>query len=212
VILGIDWTPWLALAGLGAFHGLNPAMGWLFAVALGLHRGTRGVVVESLFPIVLGHAAAVAVVLAAALAFGAILDEVVIARSAGLVLVAWALWHVAYGHQRRVRVGMQAGLAALAVWSFLMATAHGAGLMLLPVLIPLCLTSGPAAELTASGSMLTALAALGIHTAAMLAVIAAVSLAVYHYVGLAFLRRGWINLDLVWSGALTASGAVLLAQ
>jgi len=93
-----------------------------------------------------------------------------------------------------------------------MATAHGAGLMLLPVVIPLCLTSGPAGELTASGSMLTGLVALGVHTAAMLAAIATVSLLVYHYVGLAFLRRGWINLDLVWSAALTASGAVLLAQ
>ena len=207
-----DWTPWLVLAGLGAFHGVNPAMGWLFAVGLGLHRGTSGVVVASLLPIVLGHAAAVAVVLLVALVFGAVIDETAVARSAGIVLVAWALWHIAYGHRRRVRIGMQAGLAALGLWSFLIATAHGAGLMLLPVVIPLCLTSGPAGELTASGSMLTGLVALGVHTAAMLAAIATVSLLVYHYVGLAFLRRGWINLDLVWSAALTASGAVLLAQ
>jgi hypothetical protein len=187
-------------------------MGWLFAVALGLHRGTPGAVVASLLPIVVGHAAAVAVVLVAALVFGSVTDEAFIARSAGIVLVAWALWHVAYGHRRRVRIGMQAGLAALAVWSFLMATAHGAGLMLLPVVLPLCLSRGPAVELTASGSMMTGLAALGVHTAAMLAVIAAVSLLVYRFVGLAFLRRGWINLDLVWSAALTASGAVLLAH
>ena len=187
-------------------------MGWLFAVALGLHRGTRRAVVASLLPIVLGHAAAVAIVLLAALAFGAVIDAAVVARSAGIVLVAWALWHVAYGHRRRVRIGMQAGLAALGLWSFLMATAHGAGLMLLPVVIPLCLTGGPASELTASGSMVTGLVALAVHTAAMLAVIASVSLLVYHYVGLAFLRRGWVNLDLVWSAALTASGAVLLAH
>jgi hypothetical protein len=200
------------LAGLGAFHGLNPAMGWLFAVALGLHRGTRRVVVESLLPIVLGHAAAVAAVLLAALLFGAFVDHALLARTAGIVLVGWALWHVLYGHRRRVRVGMQAGLVALGLWSFLMATAHGAGLMLLPVVMPLCLSGGPAGALTASGSAMTALAALGVHTAAMLAVIALVSLLVYQCVGLAFLRRGWINLDLVWSAALTASGAVLLAQ
>ena len=210
--MGSDWTAWLVLAGLGAFHGVNPAMGWLFAVGLGLHRGTRVVVVASLLPIVVGHAAAVAVVLLAALAFGAVIDEAVVARSAGMVLVAWALWHVAYGHRRRVRIGMQAGLVALGLWSFLMATAHGAGLMLLPVVIPLCLTGGPAGELTASGSMTTGLVALGVHTLAMLAVIATVSLLVYHYVGLAFLRRGWVNLDLVWSAALTASGAVLLTH
>ncbi len=210
--MAADWSPWLALAGLGAFHGLNPAMGWLFAVALALHRGGRTVIIGALLPIVLGHAAAVGAALAAALIFGAFIDHALVARAAGAVLIGWALWHFLYGHRRRVRVGMQAGLAALALWSFLMAAAHGAGLMLLPIVLPLCLAGAPAAELTASGSAAIGLAALGVHTAAMLAVTAAIALTVYEWVGLAFLRRGWINLDLIWSGALTASGAVLLAQ
>src|SRR6266702_1087010 len=104
--MSAELWPWLALAGLGFFHGINPAMGWLFAVALGLHRRSGAVVLLSLLPIALGHAI--------------------------------------YGHRHRLRVGMQTGLAGLALWSFLMASAHGAGLMLIPVLIPLCLSGAPA--------------------------------------------------------------------
>ncbi|WP_343232353.1 hypothetical protein [Microvirga terricola] len=203
--------PWLTLAGLGAFHGLNPAMGWLFAVALGLHRQSRGVVFLALAPIALGHAAAVAVVLMAVVVFGAVLDMTLLARASGIVLVIWALAHALFGHRGRVRVGMQAGLVGLALWSFMMAGAHGAGLMLVPPLLTLCASSGPAAEVGANTSLPIALAALGVHTAAMLATIGVVSLIVYDR-GLAFLRRSWINLDALWSGALAAGGLVLLAQ
>jgi hypothetical protein len=205
-------APWLAVAGLGAFHGLNPAMGWLFAVALGLHRKSRAAVLVSLVPIVLGHALAVGAVVIPVVAFGTVIDHSVLGKVAGAVLIGWALWHLLYGHKRRVRIGMQAGLVGLGLWSLLMASAHGAGLMLLPVVMPLCLTGTPGAELTAGGSVEIALAALAVHTAAMLAVIAAVSLAVYEWVGLAFLRQAWINLDLIWSAALTAAGAALLAS
>jgi hypothetical protein len=206
------WTPWLALAGLGAFHGLNPAMGWLFAVALGLHRGSGKTVLVSLVPIAVGHALSVGAVIAAVLAIGLVVEPQPVSRAAGLVLIAWAVWHVLYGHRRRVRIGMQTGLLGLGLWSFLMASAHGAGLMLVPVVIPLCLTPGPLNELAGAGSALIALAALAVHTAAMLAVIAAVAFVVYRCTGVAFLRRGWLNLDLVWSAALVVTGAVLLAD
>jgi len=205
-------APWLAVAGLGAFHGLNPAMGWLFAVGLGLHRRSRGAVWAALAPIVLGHALAVAVVVIPVVAFGRFLDHTSLARGAGIVLVLWAVWHVLYGHRRRVRVGMEAGLAGLGLWSVLMASAHGAGLMLLPVVLPLCLTGTPGAELTSGASLTTAVAALGVHTAAMLAVIGAIAVAVYEWIGVAFLRRAWINLDFLWGGALMGSGALLLAS
>jgi hypothetical protein len=207
----IDWTPWLAVAGLGAFHGLNPAMGWLFAVALGLHRDSERAVMASLAPIAVGHAVSVALVLALVLAAGMILDPRLFSRLSGLVLIGWALWHLRYGHRRRVRIGMQTGLIGLGIWSFLMATAHGAGFMLVPVVLPLCLAPGPMGNLTASGSAGVALAVLGLHTAAMLAVIGAVALLVYRYTGLAFLRRGWVNLDLVWSAALLLTGVILVA-
>jgi hypothetical protein len=202
---------WLTVAALGFFHGVNPAMGWLFAVALGLHRRSERVVWLSLAPIVLGHAVAVALVVLAALTVGLIIDPGPLQRIAGLILLAWAAWHAVYGRRHKVRIGMRTGYVGLGVWSFLMANAHGAGLMLIPAVIPLCIAAAPAHQLTARGSAPIALAALGLHTAAMLAAIATISIAVYKWVGLAFLRRGWINLDWLWTVALIACGIILLA-
>ena len=200
--------PWLALAGLGFFHGINPAMGWLFAVALGLHRRSGAVVLLALLPLAIGHAVAIALVVFAVLVLGLVVDPATLSPVAGAILIAWAAWHAIYGHRQRLRVGMQTGLAGLAVWSFLMASAHGAGLMLIPVLIPLCLSGVPGGMTLASGWV--ALAAVALHTGVMLATIALVSLVVYEWAGLAFLRAAWINLDLVWILALGLCGALLL--
>lgn len=202
---------WLAVAGLGLFHGINPAMGWLFAAGLGLNRNSERVVWLSLVPIALGHALAVGLVLVAVLALGFVVEPVPLQRIAAVVLIAWGAWHAFYGRRHTVRVGMQTGLAGLFVWSFLMANAHGAGLMLIPAVVPLCLAATQAHELTASGSVPVALLALGLHTGAMLAAIGAISIAVYKWIGVAFLRRGWINLDLVWAIALMVCGGILLA-
>jgi hypothetical protein len=202
--------PWLALAGLGAFHGLNPAMGWLFSVALGLQRGSRKVLWLSLIPIALGHALSVIVVVLAVVALGLVVDQRPLEVFSGLLLIGWAVYHAVYGHKHRVRVGMRTGMAGLGLWSFLMATSHGAGLMLVPVIIPLCLTAMPGGELTAAGSLPVALAAVGVHTAAMLAVIAVIAGVVYEWFGLAFLRKGWLNIDLLWIAALVVTGLVLV--
>jgi hypothetical protein len=204
--------PWLALAGLGAFHGINPAMGWLFAVALGLHRKSRAVVLEALIPIALGHALSVALVALAVVVLGVVVDARAIRVLAGGLLIAWALYHWLYGSRHRVRIGMQTGMAGLAAWSFLMAGAHGAGLMLIPVLLPL----GAANRLHAHhGSMAmdplpVMLAAVGVHTLAMLATTGMIAVLVYEWLGLAFLRRGWINFDLLWIAALVATGLLLI--
>ena len=203
-----EWWPWLIIAGLGLYHGINPAMGWLFAVALGLHRKSRGIVLLSLVPIALGHAASVAAVLIVLLTLGLVVDRSLFTWIAAGVLVAWAAWHALYGHRGRMLVGMQTGLAGILGWSFVTASAHGAGLMLVPAVMPLC---GGEMRFAADTAMLPALAALGVHTAAMLATIAAVSIVVYHLVGVDFLRRGWINLDLVWIVALLGSGIALVA-
>jgi hypothetical protein len=183
-------------------------MGWLFAVALGLHRGSQRIVLLSLLPIAVGHAAAVAAVLLAVLALGLVIDHTMLIRLAAIVLIAWAAWHALYGHRRRVRVGMQTGLMGLVLWSFLMASAHGAGLMLIPALAPICASAASAPQATAGAPL--ALAALGVHSGAMLATIAAVSLIVYHWTGVDFLRRGWVNLDLIWVAVLATCGVVLL--
>jgi len=202
--------PWLALAGLGAFHGLNPAMGWLFSVALGLQRGSRKVLWLSLIPIALGHALSIVVVVLGVVALGMVVDQRKLEVGAGLLLIGWAAYHGAYGHRHRVRIGMRTGMAGLGLWSFLMAAGHGAGLMLVPVIIPLCLTEMPGQELTAAGSLPVALAAIGVHTAAMLAVIAVIAAIVYEWLGLAFLRKGWINVDMLWIAALALTGLVLV--
>jgi hypothetical protein len=199
---------WLALVGLGAFHGLNPAMGWLFAVALGLHQQDRRVVWLSVVPIALGHALSVVVLAAAFFWAGLIIDARIVRIGAGLVLIGWALYHWRYGHRHRVRFGMQTGLLGLGVWSFLMATAHGAGLMLWPVLMPLCIAA--ASEPDGAGPLATAIIGIGVHTLAMLVTTTVVAVAVYEWVGLEILRRAWINVDLVWTFALVAAGAWLL--
>jgi hypothetical protein len=200
--------PWVTLAGLGAFHGLNPAMGWLFAVALGLHRQEPRIVWLALLPIAAGHALSIAIVAALFVGAGIMVEGRVVRIAAGLVLVGWALWHLRYGSRHRVRVGMQTGMAGLVLWSFLMATAHGAGLMLWPVLMPLCFPAGVPAG--TADPVVPALLGVGLHTLAMLLVTAAVATVVYQWVGLAVLRRAWINVDLVWTVGLFAAGAWLL--
>lgn len=199
---------WLALVGLGAFHGLNPAMGWLFAVALGLHQHDRRVVWLSVIPIALGHALSVVLLAAAFFWAGLIIDARIVRIGSGLVLIGWALYHWRYGHRHRVRFGMQTGLLGLGVWSFLMATAHGAGLMLWPVLMPLCIAA--ASEPDGAGPLVTAIIGIGVHTLAMLVTTTVVAVAVYEWVGLEILRRAWINVDLVWTFALVAAGVWLL--
>jgi hypothetical protein len=201
--------PWLVLVGLGAFHGLNPAMGWLFAVALGLHRHSRAVVLGALAPIAFGHMLSIVAVVAAVLLLGLVIDQTLLRRAAGVLLIGWAAYHALYGARHRVRFGMTVGFAGLAAWSFLMASAHGAGLMLIPVVLPMCVAASPSGELTA-GALPIALAAVGVHSMAMLAVTGAIALAVYQWVGVGFLRRGWLNLDLLWSFALVATGLLLL--
>lgn len=207
--MGEAW-PWLVLAGLGAFHGLNPAMGWLFAVALGMHRGGRAQVLWALPPIAVGHALSIGIVAGVFVTAGRLVDANAIRIGAGLLLIVWALYHYLYGHRHRVRVGMQAGHAGLMFWSFLMATAHGAGLMVLPALMPLCLSASPMREVTAGGTATMALAAVAVHTASMLAVTGLIAVVIYEWVGLAILRRGWVNIDLIWTAALAATGVLLI--
>jgi hypothetical protein len=202
--------PWLMLAGLGAFHGLNPAMGWLFAVALGLHRNSRATVFWALPPIALGHALSIAIVAGAVVVAGVMVSQRLVLAGAGLLLIGWAIYHHIYGHRHRVRVGMRTGQIGLVLWSFLMATAHGAGLMLLPALFQLCLAPSPAQGIAASGSLAMTLAAVSVHTAAMLAVTGAIAIVVYEWVGVAILRTAWLNLDLIWTAALATTGVFLL--
>jgi hypothetical protein len=207
--------PWLALVGLGLFHGVNPAMGWLFAVALGLQRGSAAAVAQALPPIALGHAAAIALAVALVALARPVIDATWLRLAAALALIGFGAWHLARGYRHQLRFGMNVGFADLALWSFLMATAHGAGLMLVPFLLPMASTGSAAAHHAGhhagGGSLLLSLIAIGTHTLAMLVVTGVIAVLVYDWVGVAFLRRGWINLDPLWTVALIAAGLLLLA-
>ena len=158
--------PWLAVAGTGALHGLNPATGWAFVAAWQLRAGERTGAWRALLPIAAGHAASVALVALLA-TLGLVAQRGLLPWLAGGGAVFAAAVHVS-GHLPR-RVHHAAGHAGLALWSLAMGTAQGAGMMLVPTLIPLCVAGSPAREITASGSVSLAFAAVALHLAAMLA-------------------------------------------
>jgi hypothetical protein len=213
--LSESW-PWLALALLGAYHGLNPAMGWLFAVALGLQERRRGAVLQALPPIALGHALSI---LLAVLSVGVaqlVIPLDVLRYVCASVLILFGLYKLVRRKHPRW-VGMRVGFRDLTVWSFLMSSAHGAGLMLVPVLLGLSeATQVPpdqadhAAHTGMSGStvVLADLAAVGLHTLAMFAVMGAIAVVVYEKLGVMILKRTWFNLDLLWAGALVGAGVI----
>ncbi|MEU4426937.1 hypothetical protein AB0F81_40470 [Actinoplanes sp. NPDC024001] len=208
----MTWTHYGALLALGAFHGLNPAMGWLFAVARGMQERSRTVFVRSLPPIAAGHLASVAIVAAVVSATRSVVAANVVGIVGGLVLVGFGLWRLL--SERHFRwAGMRLNAAQLTGWSFLMSSAHGAGLMLLPVLATTALPGGHAGHAMPSGAgtALEGLAAAAIHTVGMFAVMAACGWAVYQFVGLSILRRAWFNVDRLWAGVMVGAGALTIA-
>jgi len=199
---------------LGAYHGLNPGMGWLFAVALGMQEQKGSAVARSLVPIALGHALAIGGVVLVAAFLGMTLPLVVIRYSVAAILVSLGIYClVQHHHPRWVR--MQVGFRDLTVWSFLMASAHGAGLMVVPVLLGSSMVEarGSMADhnhLASSVTPLAGILATGVHTFAYLAVSGLVAWLVYRKFGLALLRKTWFNFDLLWAVALVATGLVAL--
>ena len=202
-----SWWPWAALALLGAYHGLNPGMGWLFAVARGLQDRKREAVLKSLLPIALGHEASIVIVVIVVSLTEQLVPPYLVRLLAALVLVAFGLYKLAKPLSHPKGFGMRVGFWGLAGWSFLMSSAHGAGLMLAPVLLGMPVASAyhSLGEIT-----LQAFFAASVHVTAMLLVMGAVAIVVYEKVGLRILRRGWLNMDLAWSLVLIASGAITL--
>ncbi|SDY94884.1 hypothetical protein SAMN05444365_104273 [Micromonospora pattaloongensis] len=209
----MTWPQLAALAALGAFHGINPAMGWLFAVARGMQEGGRAALLRSLPPIAAGHAASVALVASLVTATRSAGAGTAVAVGGGVLLVGFGLWRLL--SERHFRwVGMRLTLPQLAGWSFLMSSAHGAGLMLLPLLAaapPPGHHAGHAGHLAAApAGAWEGLGAAGVHTAAMFGTAALLALVVYEVVGLGVLRTAWFNLDRLWAGVLVAAGAITL--
>jgi hypothetical protein len=196
------------VALLGVFHGVNPAMGWLFAVAIGMQERSRRALLLALVPIAIGHEAAVGmtVLLVQELRLVASDDTVRLAGAAALVTVA--LRQILRDHRHPRWVGMRLRPRELALWSFLMSTASGAGLMLLPLVMGIHVQGGHH-DIAVSGVFASA-AAVTVHMAAMIAVTGTIALLVYEFVGVGILRRGWLNLDRLWAYALGAGAAVTL--
>jgi hypothetical protein len=213
------WAVAWALLSLGAFHGLNPGMGWLFAVALGVQQGDGRAVWRALGPLALGHALAIAVAVAIALGLGVVLPSPGVRWAAAALLVALGVLqlrgyhHVGLG---RWRVGgLRASGRELTVWSFVVATAHGAGLMAAPLALS-AVQSGTASHAHASHSA-AALAsvasvdwptlwATSVHTAGYLLITGLLAVIVYERAALHLVRRAWINFNLVWGVALVLTG------
>jgi hypothetical protein len=229
--------PWLVLLGLGAFHGINPGMGWLFAVALGLQERRRSGVLAALLPLSLGHALAVAAALVVALLLGVIVPLPYLRWIVAGILIPLGISRL-FRHRHPRWASMQVGMGRLTLWSFLMASAHGAGLMVVPVFLGM---SAPSAstEHQNMGSMLqstsvmspssvraegiapvraastakapgpaVALLATALHSLGYLLVTAFVALLVYEKLGLELLRKAWFNLDLLWAISLIATGLI----
>jgi hypothetical protein len=206
-------TLWLMFL-LGAYHGLNPGMGWLFAVALGMQEKKGSAVARSLVPIAVGHGLAIGIVVLSAAFLGMALPLVAIRYFVAAILVGLGIYRVIrHRHPRWVR--MQVGFRDLTVWSFLMASAHGSGLMVVPVLLSSRTVEAQDrmanhGHIFTTASPLAGMLATGVHTVAYLAVTALLAWVVYRKLGLALLRKAWLNFDLVWAAALVATGLVTL--
>jgi len=201
---------WSVLLALGAFHGINPGMGWLFAVALGMQERRRGAVLRALLPLGAGHALAVMAAVGVALLIGVVVPMAWLRWPIAGVLVSLGTLRV-FRHRHPRWAGMRVGMGGLTLWSFLMATAHGAGLMVVPVFVGMTMAGGGAHMHhmpPASVSSETALVATGLHAVGYLAVTALVAIVVFERVGVGILRRAWFNVDLIWAATLVATGVL----
>jgi hypothetical protein len=211
----MDLWALLVIAALGAYHGLNPAMGWLFAVALGMQDRDRRAVLRALPPIAIGHELSLVLVAAAVLGLGLLTDPSALRMGAGVALVAFGLFRFVRPRAHPRWTTMRVNRRELAWWSFLMSSAHGAGLMIAPVLIGSGAAEAAAhdhaIEATSGGvELLTSALGLLLHVGAMVAVMGVVAVLVYDKLGVAVLRKTWINLDSVWAGAFVLAGVLTL--
>ena len=206
--------PWVLVALLGAYHGLNPAMGWLFAVALGMQEGDRRAVLRALPPIAVGHEASIVLAAALVLGLGLLADTAVLHMGAGIALFVFGIFRFVKPRAHFRWVKAQVSRGELAWWSFLMSTAHGAGLMVAPVLIGAGAGTAEAQDHAIAAAQEQGLSLLGsgvavvLHVGAMLAVMGLLAVLVYDRWGLSVLRKGWVNLDAVWAGAFVLAGVI----
>jgi hypothetical protein len=210
-ILPVDGlSAWISLAVFGAYHGLNPGMGWLFALSLGLQQRSERAIWQSLPPIVVGHAASLVVVAAIVLAGMQFASTTLLQWITALLLLGFGGYKILNYYRHPRWVGMKVNRRDLTWWSFLMATAHGAGLMIVPGLLGIATLCGmPDAQMSLGVGMVSAVV---VHTLSMLLVMTVIAWIVYKRLGLSVLRKNWVNFDLIWAVALLIVGGVALVH
>jgi hypothetical protein len=206
---------------LGAYHGLNPAMGWLFAVALGMQERSRRAVLRSLLPIAIGHECSIVLVAGLVLGLGLFADSTVLHVGAGISLIGFGIFRFVKPRAHFRWTKMRVNRRELSWWSFLMSTAHGAGLMVAPVLIGAGAAGTAQASSTgadhelqhvkmASLSIPGSALALLLHVATMILVMGVVAVVVYDRLGVAILRQAWVNTEWLWAAAFVLAGVATL--
>jgi hypothetical protein len=215
-----DTGLWLTLIGLGAYHGVNPAMGWLFAVSRGMQQRSRRAVVSSLLPLAIGHELSIALVAVLVLGATAVVDPSAVHLAAAITLFAFGIFRFVKPRAHPRWTTMQVNGRELTLWSFLMSTAHGAGLMVAPVLLGLQDAASASAHVRAHDKVDAGMAAhvpllsggvgITLHVAAMLVVMGAVAVLVYEKLGVEVLRRAWLNTDQLWAAAFVAAAVFTL--
>jgi hypothetical protein len=215
---GADWTPiglWLAVVASGLYHGVNPGMGWPLAVSAGLMERSSRALVAALWPLSVGHVLAMFLVL---LPFGLLVTLVewqrLIQVSASLLVIGFGIFRLV--NRRHPRALARIRPTQLGLWSFAVAIAHGAGLMLVPIYLGLCRASDLNKGHDAAGALINANLGMAVlvsvvHTLAMIAAGGFSAWLVYRYLGLKFVSRSWFNLDATWAVSLILIGALSLA-
>jgi hypothetical protein len=211
---------WVTLIVLGVYHGINPAMGWLFAVSQGLQHRSRRALLRSLVPIAIGHELSIALIAALVLGASALVSAAALHVAAAVSLFAFGVFRFVKPRAHWRWTTMRVNDRELTLWSFLMSTAHGAGLMVAPVLIGLQGVSTASAKVRADDHQDVGMLAhvplipsgvgIALHVLAMVTVMGIIAFVIYEKVGLEILRRAWLNTDRLWAGTFLLAGAVTL--
>ena len=213
---GISTTAalWWAVVVSGIYHGVNPGMGWPLAVSSALMERRQASLFKALLALALGHLLAMAAILFPfSVLFWLVEWQREIQIGAALLVIALGIYLLV--NRRHPRFLARVPPSRLALWSFLVAMAHGAGLMLVPIYLGICDTVGSDAGHTAAdalmgGTLTIALLVALTHTAAMMLSGGALAVGVYHWLGLRFLQKGWFNLDILWALSLILVGVLAL--
>lgn len=213
-----DWTSawlWFAVIASGLYHGLNPGMGWPLAVSAGLMQRSSRALAAALGPLAIGHLLAMLLVLLPFAMLVALVEwQRAIRIGASCAVIGFGLYRLI--DQRHPRALARIPPAQLGLWSFAVAIAHGAALMLVPIYLGLCQEADPDRTHEAAGALINANLTMAVlvsvvHAAAMITAGGCLAWLVYRYLGLKFVSRSWFNLDTVWAASLVLVGAIALA-